>query len=258
MVSLNPRDILVKLLAAAVPLLLVLMGVSLYSSLSMSQLRASLGIVDHAWQDVTAATELENRVLAMRASVGKFVATGRPQPLAAAVEEAQHIGKQIAANRAAAIDGARQPLVDAEQALAEFVGALRSLADRQEMRDRILREQVEAPAAAIEKIYTEMMQTSYHDGDAATAFYTGSALAALTAMRGAVQGYVTSGNADAAASLEEASKDMAEQAALITANSTSRFTKKQTAAAEKHRTDLATGFAALIEATRERDSVTDA
>src|SRR5579863_3721220 len=97
MVSLNPRDILVKLLAAAVPLLLVLMGVSTYSSISMSQLGASLGIVNHAWKDVTAATELENRVLAMRASVGKFVATGRPQPLDAAADQAQDIGKQIAA-----------------------------------------------------------------------------------------------------------------------------------------------------------------
>jgi signal transduction histidine kinase/DNA-binding response OmpR family regulator/HPt (histidine-containing phosphotransfer) domain-containing protein/CHASE3 domain sensor protein len=258
MVSLNRMGILAKLLAATAPLLLVLMGVSLYSSFAMSQLRASLAIVNHAWQDVTAATELENRVLAMRASVGKFVATGRRQPLADAAEQAQHIGEQIAANRAAAMPAARQPLVDAEQALAEFVRALRSLADRQEARDRILREQVETPAAAMEKIYTEMMRASYHDNDAATAYYTGSALAALTAMRGAVQSYVTSGDAAAAESLAGASKDMAEQAALITANSTSRFTKKQTATVEKHRTDLETGFAALIAATRERDSVTDA
>jgi CHASE3 domain sensor protein len=161
MVSLNRMGILAKLLAATAPLLLVLMGVSLYSSFAMSQLRASLAIVNHAWQDVTAATELENRVLAMRASVGKFVATGRRQPLADAAEQAQHIGEQIAANRAAAMPAARQPLVDAEQALAEFVRALRSLADRQEARDRILREQVETPAAAMEKIYTEMMRASY-------------------------------------------------------------------------------------------------
>jgi two-component system, sensor histidine kinase and response regulator len=258
MVLMNRMDTLAKLLTAAVPLLLVLMGVSLYSSVSMSQLGASLGIVNHAWQDVTAATELENGVLAMRASVGKFLATGQRQPLDAAAEEAQHIDEQITANRAVAIDAARQPLVDAEQALAEFVGALRSLADRQETRDRILREEVEAPAAAMEKTYTEIMQASYHDSDAATAYYAGSALAAVTAMRGAVQSYVTSGDADAAASLEQASKDIAEQAALITANSTSRFTKKQTAMAEKQRTDLAAGFAALIEATRQRDSVTDA
>jgi signal transduction histidine kinase/CheY-like chemotaxis protein len=257
-VLLTRMGIPAKLLVAAIPLLLVLMGVSLYSSLAMLQLGASLGIVNHAWQAVTSATELENRVLAMRASVGKFLATGRRQPLDAAANQAQQIGKQIAANRTAAMYAARQPLVDAEHALTEFVGALRSLADRQVTRDRILREQVEAPAAAIEKIYTEMMQTSYHDSDAATAFYTGSALAALTTMRGAVQSYVTSGDADAAASLERASKDMAEQAALITANSTSRFTKKQTAMAEKRRTDLVTGFAALITATRERDSVTDA
>ncbi len=258
MMLLKRMGILAKLLAAAVPLLLVLMGVSLYSSLSMSRLGASLGIVNQAWQDVTAATELENGVLAMRASVGKFLATGRRQPLDAAAEQAHHIGEQIAANRAAAMDMARQPLVDAEQALADFVAALRSLADRQEARDRVLREQVLAPAAEIEKIYTEMMQTSYHDGDAATAFYAGSAIADLTAIRGAVQSYVTSGDTDAAASLEEASTDMAGQAALITANSTSRFTKKQTAIAEKHRTDLAAGFNALIAATRERDSVTDA
>ena len=258
MVSLNPRDILVKLLAAAVPLLLVLMGLSIYSSIAMSQLGASLGIVNHAWRDVTAATELENRVLAMRASVGKFLATGRRQPLDAAADQAQHIGTQIAAARAAAMHAARQPLVDAEHALAEFVGALHSLANRQEARDLILREQVEAPAGAIEKIYTEMMQTSYHDGDAATAFYTGSALAALTAMRGAVQSFVTSDDTNAAASLERASKVMAEQAALITANSTSRFTKKQVAKAENYRTDLAAGFAALIQATLDRDRVTDA
>jgi two-component system, sensor histidine kinase and response regulator len=258
MVSLNPRDILVKLLAAAVPLLLVLMGVSIYSSIAMSRLGESLGIVNHAWQDVTAATELENRVLAMRAGVGKFVATGRRGPLDTAAEQAQHIREQIIAARAVAMDAARRPLGDAEQALTEFSGALRSLADRQETRDRILREQVEAPAAAIEKIYTEMMQASYHSSDAATAYYAGSALAAATAMRSAVQNYVTSGDADAAASLEWASKDMAEQAALITANSTSRFTKKQTAVAEKHRTDLVAGFAALIVATRDRDSVTDA
>jgi two-component system, sensor histidine kinase and response regulator len=256
MVLLNRMGILAKLLAAAVPLLVVLMGVSIYSSISMSRLGASLGIVNHAWQDVTAATELENGVLAMRASVGKFLATGRRQPLDDAAEEAQHIGEQIAANRAAAMDAARQPLVDAEHALADFVVALRSLADRQEARDRILREQVLAPAAEIEKIYTEMMQTSYHDGDAATAFYAGSAVADLTAVRGAVQSFVTSG--DAAASLEEASTDMAKQAALVTANSTSRFTKKQTAIAEKHRAELAAGFTALIAATRERDSVTDA
>jgi signal transduction histidine kinase/CheY-like chemotaxis protein/HPt (histidine-containing phosphotransfer) domain-containing protein len=258
MVLLKRMGILAKLLAAAVPLLLVLMGVSLYSSVSMSRLGASIGIVNHAWQDVTAATELENGVLSMRASVGKFLATGRRQPLDDAAQEAQHIGAQIAGNRAAAMDAARQPLVDGEQALADFVVALRSLADRQETRERILREQVLAPAAEIEKIYTEMMQTSYHDGDAATAFYAGSAIAALTAMRGAVQSYVTSGDTNAAASLEEASTDMAKQAALVTANSTSRFTKKQTAIAEKHRTELAAGFTALIEATRERDSVTDA
>jgi two-component system, sensor histidine kinase and response regulator len=256
MMLMKRMGILAKLLAAAIPLLLVLLGVSLYSSLSMSQLGASLGIVNHAWQDVTAATELENGVLAMRASVGKFLATGRRQPLDAAAEQAHHIGEQIAANRATAMETARQPLVDAEQALADFVAALRSLADRQEARDRILREQVLAPAAEIEKTYTEIMQTSYHDGDAATAFYAGSAIADLTAMRGIVQSYVTSG--DAAASIEAASTDMAEQAALITANSTSRFTKKQTAIAEKHRTDLAAGFTALIAATRERDSVTDA
>ena len=258
MMLLKRMGILAKLLAAAVPLLLVLMGVSLYSSLSMWQLGASLGIVNQAWQDVTAATELENGVLAMRASVGKFLATGRRQPLDAAAEQAHHIGKQIAANRAAAMDTARQPLVDAELALADFVAALRSLADRQEARDRILREQVLAPAAQIENIYKEMMQTSYHDGDAAAAFYAGSAIADVTAMRGAVQNYVTSEDTDAAASLEGASTDMAGQAALITANSTSRFTKKQTAIAEKYRTDLAVGFNALIAATRERDSVTDA
>src|SRR5580692_6538827 len=114
MTVLKRMGILAKLLAAAVPLLLVLMGVSLYSSLSMSQLAASLGIVNHAWQDVTAATELENGVLSMRASVGKFLATGRRQPLDDAAEEPQQIGKQIAANRAAAMDAARQPLVDAE------------------------------------------------------------------------------------------------------------------------------------------------
>src|ERR1700730_3142317 len=218
MTVLKRMGILAKLLAAAVPLLFVLMGVSLYSSLSMSRLGASLGIVNHAWEDVTAATELENGVLGIRASVGKFLATGQRQPLDAAAEEAQQIGEQIAANRAAAMDATRQPLVDAEQALIEFVAALRSLADRQEARDRILREQVLVPAAEIEKIYTEMMQTSYHDGDAATAFYAGSAIADLTAMRGAVQNYVTSGDIDAAASLEEASTDMAAQAALITAN----------------------------------------
>jgi two-component system sensor histidine kinase/response regulator len=258
MVLLKRMGILAKLLAAAVPLLLVLMGVSLYSSLSMSQLAASLGIVNHAWQDVTAATELENGVLSMRASVGKFLATGRRQPLDDAAEEAQQIGKQIAANRAAAMDAARQPLVDAEQALTDFVAALRSLADRQGARDRILSEQVLSPAAEIEKTYTEMMQTSYHDGDAATAFYAGSAIADLAAVRGAVQSFVTSGDTDAAAALDEASSDMAKQAALIAANSTSRFTKRQTAIAEKHRTDLAAGFTALIAATRERDSVTDA
>ncbi len=156
------------------------------------------------------------------------------------------------------MDAAREPLVDADRALAEFVAALRSLADRQEARDRILREQVEAPAAAIENIYTEMMQTSYHDGDAATAFYAGSAIAASPPCAVPSRSYVTSEDADAAASLEGASTDMAGQAALITANSTSRFTKKQTAIAEKYRTDLAVGFNALIAATRERDSVTDA
>src|ERR1700732_1063181 len=203
MMVLNRMGILAKLLAAAVPLLLVLMGVRLYSPPPMLPRGASLGIVNHAWQDVTAATELENGVLAMRASVGKFLATGQRQPLDAAAEEAQRIGEQIAANRATAMDAARQPLVDAEQTLANFVAALRSLADRQEARDRILREQVLAPAAEIEEIYTEMMQTSYHDGDAATAFYAGSAIADLTAMRGAVQNYVTSGDDNAATSLEE-------------------------------------------------------
>jgi two-component system sensor histidine kinase/response regulator len=258
MVLLKRMGILAKLLAAAVPLLLVLMGVSLYSSLSMSRLGASLGIVNHAWQDVTAATELENGVLSMRASVGKFLATGQRQPLDDAAEEAQQIRQQIGANRAAAMDAARQPLVDAEQALTDFVAALSSLADRQEARDRVLREQVLAPAAEIEKIYTEMMQTSYHDGDAATAFYAGSAIADLAALRSAVQSFVASGDTNAAASLEDVSTDMAKQAALITANSGSRFTKRQTALAEKHRTDLAAGFTALIVATHERDSVTDA
>jgi CHASE3 domain sensor protein len=128
MVLLNRMGIRAKLLVAAVPLLMVLMGVSLYSSVSMSQLGKSLGIVNRAWQDVTAATELENGVLAMRASVGKFLATGRRQPLDAAAEEAQHIDEQITVNRAVAMDAARQPLVDAEQALSEFVGALRSIA----------------------------------------------------------------------------------------------------------------------------------
>jgi signal transduction histidine kinase/CheY-like chemotaxis protein/HPt (histidine-containing phosphotransfer) domain-containing protein/CHASE3 domain sensor protein len=258
MILLKRMGILAKLLAAAVPLLLVLMGVSLYSSLSMSRLGASLGIVNHAWKDVTAATELENGVLGMRAGVAKFLATGSRQPLEDAAKEAQQIGKQIAANRAAAIDAARQPLVDAEQALTSFVAALRSLADRQEARDRILHDQVLAPATEIEKIYTEMMQTSYHDGDAATAFYAGSAIADLTALRGAVQSFVSSGDTDAAMSLEDASADMAKQAALITANSTSRFTKKQITIAEKYRSDLAEGFTALIAATRARDIVTDA
>ncbi len=56
MVLLNRMGIFAKLLAAVVPLLVVLLGVSLYSSFAMSQLRSSLGIVNHAWQDVTAAT----------------------------------------------------------------------------------------------------------------------------------------------------------------------------------------------------------
>ena len=198
MMLLKRMGILAKLLAAAVPLLLVLMGMSLYSSLSMSQLGASLGIVNQAWRDVNAATELENGVLAMRADVGKFLATGRRQPLDAAAEQAHHIGEQIAANRAAAMDAARQPLVDAEHALADFVAALSSLADRQEARDRVLREQVLAPAAEMETRYTEMMRTSYHDGDAAAAFYAGSAIADVTAMRGAVQNYVTSEDTGAA------------------------------------------------------------
>src|SRR5271156_1799239 len=120
MVLLNRMGIFAKLLAAVAPLLLVLMGVSLYSSFAMSQLGASLGIVDHAWQDVTGATELENRVLAMRASVGKFLATGRRRPLDDAAEQAQRINEQILVNRATAMEAAQGPLSGAEQALAEF------------------------------------------------------------------------------------------------------------------------------------------
>ncbi len=250
--------ILPKILLSGVPLLLVLGGLSLSSWWSLSRLGGELVTVDGAWREVTAASMLENEVLAMRAAIGKFLATGKREHLEQASGEAVAVRQRIAAKRAALSGDAAKPLADAEQALSAFAASLTDLGKRQDEREATLRDHVRVPAAAIEKTYAELMRTSYHDGDAATAYYAGSAIAAVAAMRGAIQAYVQDGDAAVGAAFEQGLKELGEAASLITANSESRFAKKQVASAEKQRADLATGFAALMRATRDRDTITDA
>jgi len=258
-VWLRRLGILGKMLLAGAPLLLVLAGVSVYAWFSTAELAASLGTVNGAWQEASAARLLENRVLAIRGEIGKFLASGQREHIDAATAGLRAVGTEIDARLTASGDtgAARQALADGRQALADFTTALGSLAERQGERERVLRERVRAPAMAIEKIYTELMRTSFHDGDAATAFYAGSAVAALAAVRGAVQSFLQEGG-DHAAAFEQGDKEMAEAASLITVNSASRFTRKQVEAAEKAREALGGGLKELAGVTRARDAMTDA
>ncbi len=256
---LGKLGILAKMLLAGGPLLLVLAAVSLYSWFSVAELARSLGGVNGAWEEASAARRLENRVLAIRGEIGKFLASGQRERIDAATSGLRAVGADIESRLAASDErsAGHQALVEGRKGVAEFTTALGALAERQSERERVLREKVRAPAMAIEKTYAELMRTSFHDGDAATAFYAGSAVAALAAVRGAVQSFLQDGG-DQAAAFEQGDKEMAEAASLITANSGSRFTKKQVEAAEKARQALDAGLKELVDVTRARDAVTDA
>src|SRR5581483_8227639 len=223
---LGKLGILAKMLLAGGPLLLVLAAVSLYSWVSMAELARSLGGVNGAWEEASAARRLENRELAIRGEIGKFLASGQRERIDAATSGLRAVGADIESRLAASDErsAGHQALVEGRKGVAEFTTALGALAERQSERERVLREKVRAPAMAIEKTYAELMRTSFHDGDAATAFYAGSAVAALAAVRGAVQSFLQDGG-DQAAAFEQGDKEMAEAASLITANSGSRFTK---------------------------------
>jgi methyl-accepting chemotaxis protein len=247
--------ILAKITGSSVPLLLVLTGVIVVSSLSLLRLESALGTVDGAWRGVSEAMSLENDVLTMRTEVGHFLATGAPDRLAAAGENARGIGTRLDEKKAQTSEAeAGRALAAAKVALADLVAEFATLASQQQERDRILRDAVLAPAAAIEKTYADLMRSSYHEGNAADAFYAGSAMAALAAMRGAVQSFLQIGDAEAGKPFEQGVKEMTEAAALVAANSSSRFAKKQVEAAEKQRQILAAGFADLVRATERRDA----
>jgi methyl-accepting chemotaxis protein len=251
--------ILTKITGSSVPLLLVLAGVIVMSSLSMLRLESGLGTVDGAWRGVSEAMSLENDVLAMRTEVGHFLASGARDRLDAAGEKARGIGALLETKTESTGDAAgHDALAAAQAAIKDLVAEFGELAAQQQERDRVLREEVLAPAGAIEKIYAELMRSSYHEGDAADAFYAGSAMTALAAMRGAVQSYLQIGDREAGQRFEQGVKDMTEAAALVTANSGSRFAKKRIEAAEKQRQTLAAGFADLVRATERRDAATAA
>jgi methyl-accepting chemotaxis protein len=251
--------ILVKILLASVPLVLVLVGFGVYSITTLSELAISLSAVNSAWKEGAVAAENEKEVLRVRGDVGRFLATGSEQDLKAATDRVQRLGASLRKESAAVSEVTNRALLaDATNALGEFSSGLAALAQAQTERARVLREGVLAQAAAIENSLVEQMQTSYHDGDAATAFYAGSAIAGLAGARGAVQDFLQSGAAEAVDVAQANLREMGQQMVLITSNSTSRFAKRQVAEAEHHRVDYAEAIARLVETTRKRDELMDA
>jgi methyl-accepting chemotaxis protein len=251
--------ILVKILLASVPLVLVLIGFGVYSITTLSELATSLGAVNRTWKEGAVAAENEKEVLRIRGDVGRFLATGSEQHLKAATDRVQRLGASLRKESAAVSEVTNRALLaDATNALGEFSSGLATLAQAQTERARVLREGVLAQAAAIEKSLVEQMQTSYHDGDAATAFYAGSAIAGLAGARGAVQDFLQSGAAEPVDVAQANLKEMGQQMALMTSNSTSRFAKRQIAEAEHHRVQYAEAIARLVETTRKRDELMDA
>jgi methyl-accepting chemotaxis protein len=251
--------VLVKILLASVPLVLALVGFGVYSITTLSELATNLGAVNTGWKEGAVAAEDEKEVLRIRGDVGRFLATGSEQHLKAATDRVQRLGASLRKESAAVSEATNRALLaEATNALGEFSSGLAALAQAQTERARVLREGVLTRAAGIEKSLVEQMQTSYHDGDAATAFYAGSAIAGLAGARGAVQDFLQSGAAEAVDLAQANVKEMGQQMALITSNSTSRFAKRQIAEAERYRMEYAEAIARLVETTRKRDELTDA
>ncbi len=249
----------VKILLASVPQLLVLLGFGIYSITNLSKLATSLHAVDSAWTEGAVATEDEKEVLNIRGDVGRFLATGSEQHLKVATDRVQRLDVSLRKEgEIASEETSRTLLAAATSALDEFRSGLVELAGAQSARVQVLREGVLVPAAAIEKTLVEQMQTSYHDADAATVFYAGSAIADLAGARGAVQDFLQSGAAEAVDVAQAKVTDLGQQMELIASNLTSRFVKRQIAEAERRRVEYAAAIARLAETTRKRDDLRDA
>jgi methyl-accepting chemotaxis protein len=257
-VSAQKFGILFKIMLTSVPVLLAFGGFCAYSGYSLSHLMAQFATVNGTWKEATVAAGNENRVLAMRTSAGGFLTTGNQERFKAAMQQAEQIGAGLARDESAtANENSRRLLQEARAALDEFTAGLNELAQLQAERSRVLQQSLLAPAAAIDKTLAEMMQTSYHEGDAATAFQAGTAIAGLAQVRGAIQLFLQTADAKVAQDVSAGLNAMAENTALIAANSTSRFIKKQAAATDKLRLELGNGFHTLMDVTARRDKLMD-
>jgi methyl-accepting chemotaxis protein len=250
--------ILVKIVLASVPLLLILGGFGAYSTHTMSELAKSSGSVNVAWKEAAAAISDEKQVLMMRDDLANFLSTSSEDRIKAVAERAQRIGEMLTKRKDSTEAGPiRDLLVGARKTLDEFASGAVELAQIQGERNQVLQQGIVAPAAAIDKVLVETMQTSYHDGDAATAFYAGSAIAGLAKARGAVQQFLQQGGTDATEVAHQGVKEIGDATSLITANATSRFAKRQVTAADKYRAEYADGIKRLVETTRKRDELMD-
>ncbi|HEX2655738.1 MAG TPA: HAMP domain-containing methyl-accepting chemotaxis protein [Xanthobacteraceae bacterium] len=250
--------ILVKVIMAGVPGLLILGGFSIYSTGTLSSITDRLGSVNSAWKAATSAKATENEVLAMRAEMSKFLVTSNENYLNAATTRLQKIKQLLAAaEKDAATPSDRQLFSDTTKALDEFTSGVNELGQLQRERNLIQQQKVLAPAAYIDKILAEIMQTSYHDGNAAAAFYAGSAIAGLSAARGALQQFLQQGNSDVMGSVQKGIKDMGDAMKLIASSTSSRFMKRQIATLEKRSASFVEGIKQVVDMTRKRDELTD-
>jgi methyl-accepting chemotaxis protein len=249
--------ILGKIMLASAPLVLLLVGFAAYSTKTLSDLANSFSTVNTVSQAASTALAQENEMLSMRADVGKFILTSDEEYLKTTDQGARRIREMLAKSTAAAAGPDRELLVAARKALHDFNDGVDELAQFQRQRNQILQHGIAAPADTIEKILLEMMRTSYHDGDAATTFHAGTAIAGLAQARGGVQQFLQ-GDATTTSLVQAAIKATGEAMALIGASSTSRFSVRELQDAEKARVDYLNNFAQLVEITSKRDAMVDA
>jgi methyl-accepting chemotaxis protein len=250
--------ILGKIMLAGMPLVILLCGFGAYSTRTLSELTQTLGSVNTAWQAASLAMGQENEVLSMRGDVAKFLASSNEKELEAATRRTRRIGEMLTKNIETAAPGVdREMLVSARRALDEFTVGQFDLAGLQNERNQILQQSVVARAEAIDKILFDLMRGAHQEGDATTAFYSGSAIAALASTRSAVERFLQQGDTDLVGLTQQGVKEMGEAMALLAANSTSRSTKQQVEIAERHRGEYFEGMKRLMEITRKRDAMLD-
>jgi methyl-accepting chemotaxis protein len=246
-----------KIVLAGMPLVLLLAGFAAYSTKTLADLADSVRTVNTVSQAASAAVRQENEMLAMRADVGKFIATSKEEYLKTTDQGARRIREMLTQSTSTAVGPDRDLLVAARTALHDFNDGVDEIASLQRERDKILTYGIAAPADSIEKVLLELMRASYNLGDAATTFHAGSAIAGLARARGEVQEFLQQADDTTLAEVRQGIGDISEAMSLIVAGSSSPSVQRDMAIAEKNRVTYLNSFERLVEITGKRDAMVD-